>query len=203
MVPYLAHNGVKNFILIYRGNSAMEYMKHALRGLNANIHYINSDNIDALKLLKKKSKQNEGFISLELTGNGAVQEMALHLSSPHGKIFYYGFPQNDEKVFIPNTNIDIYSFLTGEAGVEQIYLNGVTAYRVMGRDNKSWKETIKMLKSDKHMRDYISEPLIMAGTTQDIGRLIGYLIQNGVRYYETPYGSRPAKFAVISEKLLD
>lgn len=202
MVPYFAKKGVKNFVLIYRGKSAMLYMKNALKNLNANLHYMHSDNIEALKLLKKKLQQNEGFVSLELTGNGAIQETALNFSSPYGKIFYYGLPQKGENVFIPGTDIDIYSFLTGEAGVEQISLNGVTAYRVMGRDNKSWEETIRILKTEKQLREFISESLIIAGTTKDIGSLVDYLIHNGVRYYEKPYGLRPAKFAVVNEKML-
>jgi len=71
----------------------------------------------------------------------------------------------------------------------------------MGRDNESWKETIKVLKTNEQLRKEIMKPLIMAGTTEDIGDLVNYLIKNGVRYNQEPYGPRPAKFAVISEKM--
>lgn len=70
----------------------------------------------------------------------------------------------------------------------------------MGRDNESWKETMEALKTNAQLRKEIMKPLIMAGTTENIGDLVDYLINNGVRYNQEPYGPRPAKFAVISEK---
>lgn len=42
------------------------------------------------------------------------------------------------------------------------------------------------------------KPPVMAGTTENIGELVKYLIDNGIRYNEQPYGPRPAKFAFIS-----
>jgi hypothetical protein len=43
----------------------------------------------------------------------------------------------------------------------------------------------------------------MAGSTKDIGTLIDYLIHNGVRYNEKPYGLRPVKFGIISDKFFN
>jgi len=42
----------------------------------------------------------------------------------------------------------------------------------------------------------------MAGTTENMGDLVEYLINSGVRYKQEPYGPRPAKFAVVSEKMM-
>ena len=202
MVPFFARKGVRNFVLLYRGRSAMMYMKHSLKDLDANIYYVHTDDHSELDRLKKKFRQEKGFVTVELTGNGAVQESLLHYASPRGKVFYYGLPQNGEKILIPGTDIDIFSFITGSAGIEQISLNGVTAYRVMGRDNRSWKESIDVLKEDRKLRNHILKPLIMAGTTENIGSLIDYLIHNGVRYDDPSFGPRPAKFAVVKENML-
>lgn len=38
---------------------------------------------------------------------------------------------------IPGTNIDIYTFVTGRAKVEELNLDGVKGIRVMGRDSES------------------------------------------------------------------
>ncbi|GAI23815.1 unnamed protein product, partial [marine sediment metagenome] len=122
--------------------------------------------------------------------------------SPKGKIFYYGLPQGGRKVIIPGTNIDIHTFVTGKAEIEELNLNGVKAIRVMGRDNESWKETIEALKISAQLRKEIMKPLVMAGTTENIGELVEYLINNGIRYKQEPYGLRPAKFAFISEKMI-
>ncbi|MBA7542092.1 hypothetical protein ES705_34408 [subsurface metagenome] len=46
------------------------------------------------------------------------------------------------------------------------------------------------------------KPLIMAGKTAHIGDLVNYLIKNGVRYNQKPYGPRPAKFAIVNEKMI-
>jgi len=202
MVPYLTKKGVKHFILLYRGKSAMIYMKHSLEGLDADIHYIQSDNHEELETLKRKLGQKNGFTTIELTGNSRIQETVLHYAHPRGTIFYYGLPQNGEKTFIPGTDIDISNFITGSAGIGQVSLNGVTAHRVMGRDNRSWEECIKVLKEDRQLRNHVLEPLIMAGTTKDIGNLVSYLIENGVRYDDPVYGPRPAKFAVVNENML-
>lgn len=102
---------------------------------------------------------------------------------------------------IPGTNVDIYTFVTGRAGIEELNLNGVKGIRVMGRDSKSWKETIEALKTNGQLRREIMKPLVMAGTTENIGDLVDYLINSGVRYNQEPYGPRPAKFAVVSEKM--
>lgn len=128
--------------------------------------------------------------------------MVKEYASPKGKIFYYGLPQGEKKVMIPGTNIDIHTFITGKAGVAELNLNGVKAVRVMGRDNNSWKETIKALKNNTQLRREIMKPLVMAGTTENIGELVGYLISDGVRYNQEPYEPRPAKFAVISKKMI-
>ncbi len=103
---------------------------------------------------------------------------------------------------IPGTNVDIYTFVTGRAKVEELNLDGVKGIRVMGRDNKSWKETVEALKTNGQLRKEIMKPLVMAGTTENIGDLVDYLIKSGVRYNQKPYGPRPAKFAVVSEKMM-
>jgi len=201
MVPYLASMGVKNFILIYRGRSAMMYMKKCVVDLGANFYFVNSEDYEKLNRLKKEFGQN-GFVSIELTGQEKVQRMVIDFASPKGKIFYYGLPAGEEKVMIPGTNIDIYTFVTGKAGIEELSLNGVKGYRVMGRDNESWKEAIEVLKTNGQLRKKIMKPLVMAGTTENIGGLVDYLIKCGVRYNQEPYGPRPAKFAVVSEKMM-
>ena len=203
MVPYLARKGVKNFILIYKVKPDMLYMKKHLEDLEAKFYFLNSENHEELKFLKKKLMQQNGFTTLELTGKNSVQELVLKYASPNGKIFYYGLPQKYEKVFIPGTEIDLNSFVTGEAGIEKLNLNGVSGVRVMGRDEKSWEKTIKVLKTDEKLRKFIMKPLIMAGTTENIGELTDYLISNGNRFNQKPYGMRPAKFAVISKKMLN
>ena len=114
-------------------------------------------------------------------------------ASPRGKIFYYGLPKREKLVYIPGTDIDIYSFITGKSGFNELHLNGVRAYGVMGRDNKTWDKTIEVLKTNKQLLEYIKKPLVLAGTTKNIGDLILYLIANGVRYKQKPYGPRPAK----------
>ena len=72
----------------------------------------------------------------------------------------------------------------------------------MGRDNESWGKTIEALKTNEKLRKEIMKPLVMAGTTENIGDLVDYLIENGVRYNQEPHGPRPAKFAVVSEKMM-
>ncbi len=201
MVPYFTSKGVKNFVLIYRGIPAMLYMKKCVNDLHANFYFVNSNDHEKLDQLKTELEQDDGFVTIELTGNSENQDTILKFASPRGKIFYYGLPEGGKKAYIPGTDIDIYSFITGKAGIEDMNLNGVTAFRVMGRDNETWDNTIKALKTDKQLREFIKKPLIMAGTTKNIGDLINYLIHNGVRYSQEPYGPRPAKFAVISEKM--
>jgi len=201
MVPYLASKGVKNFVLIYRGKPAMLYMKRCVMDLNANFHFVNSEDYENLSRLKKEFGQ-DGFISIELTGQEKVQKMVIDYASPRGKIFYYGLAEGEKKVMIPGTNIDIYAFVTGRAGIEELNLNGVKGIRVMGRDSESWKETVEALKTNGQLREEIMKPLVMAGTTKNIGDLADYLIKNGVRYNQEPYGPRPAKFAVVSEKMM-
>ena len=202
MVPYFATKGVKNFVLIYRGRPAMLYMKKCVEELHANFHFVNTDNHEKLDRLKTELKQEDGFVTIELTGSSENQDTVLKYASPRGKIFYYGLPDGGKKVYIPGTDIDIYSFVTGKAGIEELNLNGVTAVRVMGRDNETWDKTIKVLKTDGGLREFIKKPLIIAGTTKNIGDLINYLIHNGVRLNQKPYGPRPAKFAVVSEKMM-
>jgi len=202
MVPYFASKGVKNFVLIYRGKSAMMYMKRCVMDLDANFYFVNSDDQQQLNRLKEKLGQEGGFVSIELTGQEKLQKMVIEYASPKGKIFYYGLPQSGKKVMIPGTNIDIYTFVTGRAGIEELNLNGVKGIRVMGRDNESWEETVEALKTDGQLRKEIMKPLVMAGTTENMGDLVEYLINNGVRYKQEPYGPRPAKFAVVSEKMM-
>lgn len=202
MVPYFANKGVKNFVLIYRGKPAMMYMKRCVMDLHANFYFVTSDDQQELNLLKKELRQRDGFVSIELTGQEKLQKMVIEYASPKGKIFYYGLPQGGRKVIILGTNIDIHSFVTGKAGIEELNLNGVKATRVMGRDNESWKETIKALKINAQLRKEIMKPFVMAGTTENIGDLVEYLIDNGIRYNQQPYGPRPAKFAVVSEKMM-
>lgn len=202
MVPYFANKGVKNFVLIYRGKPAMMYMKRCIMDLDANFYFVTSDDQQELNLLKKELGQEDGFVSIELTGQEKLQRMVIEYASPRSKIFYYGLPQGGRKVIIPGTNIDIHTFVTGKAEIEELNLNGVKAIRVMGRDNESWKETIEALKIDAQLRKEIMKPLVMAGTTENIGDLVEYLNNNGVRYKQEPYGPRPAKFAFISEKMI-
>jgi len=201
MVPYFTSKGVKNFVLIYRGKPAMMYMKKCVIDLKANFYFVNSEDYEKLNQLKKELSQ-DGFISIELTGQEKIQRMVINYASPKGKIFYYGLPSGGEKVMIPGSDIDINTFVTGKAGIEELNLNGVKGIRVMGRDNESWKETMEVLKTNEQLRKKIMKPLIMAGTTENIGDLVDYLINNGVRYNQEPYGPRPAKFAVISEKMM-
>jgi len=199
MVPYFANKGVKNFVLVYRGKPAMMYMKRCVMDLDADFYFVNSEDQRELNLLKKGLGQEDGFVSIELTGQEKLQKRIIEYASPKGKIFYYGLPQGGRKVIIPGTNIDIHTFVTGKAEIEELNLNGVKAIRVMGRDNESWKETIEALKISAQLRKEIMKPLVMAGTTENIGELVEYLINNGVRYDQKPYGLRPAKFAVVSE----
>lgn len=203
MVPYLAKKGVKNFILVDSDEAAILYMKKHLHDLEINLFFLKSGSHEELIFLKKKLKQEDGFITLELTAENSLQELVLKYASPNGKVFYYGLPKNHEKVFIPGTEVDLYSFITGKAGIEKIDLNGVLCIRVMGRDNQSWGKTIEAIKSDEKLRKFIIDPLVIAGTTDNIGELIEYLIINGSRYEQDPYGKRPAKFAVISKKMLN
>lgn len=202
MVPYFTSRGVKNFVLIYRGKPAMMYMRRCVMDLDANFYFVNSDDYERLNRLKKELGQEDGFISIELTGQEKLQRMVIDYASPRGKIFYYGLPAGGKKVMIPGTNIDIYTFVTGRAGIKELNLNGVTGIRVMGRDNESWKETIEALKNNGQLRKEIMKPLVMAGTTENIGDLVDYLINRGVRYNQEPYGPRPAKFAIVSEKMM-
>ncbi len=67
MVPYFASKGVKNFVLIYRGKSAMMYMKRCTMDLDANFYFVNSEDYEKLNRLKKELGRDE-FISIELTG---------------------------------------------------------------------------------------------------------------------------------------
>lgn len=202
MVPYFANKGVKNFVLIYRGKPAMMYMKRCVMDLHANFYFVTSDDQQELNLLKKELTQKDGFVSIELTGQEKLQKMVIEYASPRSKIFYYSLPQGGKKVMIPGTNIDIHTFVTGKAGIEELNLNGVTGTRVMGRDNESWKETIDVLRINAQLREEIMRPLVMAGTTENIGDLVEYLTNNGVRYDQEPYGPRPAKFAFISGKMI-
>jgi len=201
MVPYFASRGVKNFVLIYRGKPAMMYMKRCVMDLDAKFYFVNSEDYKELNRLKKELGE-DGFVSIELTGQEKIQRMVIDYASPKGKIFYYGLPAGEKKVIIPGTSIDIYTFVTGRAGIEELNLNGVKGVRVMGRDNESWKGTIEALKTNEQLREEIMKPLVMAGTTENIGDLVDYLIKNGVRYNQEPYGPRPAKFAVVSEKMM-
>ena len=202
MVPYFANKGVKNLVLIYRGKPAMMYMKNCVRDLDANFYFVNSEDYEKLNRLKKELGQENGFVNIELTGQEKIQRMVIEYASPKGKIFYYGLPAGGKKVMIPGSNVDIYTFVTGRAGIEGLNLNGVKGIRVMGRDSESWKETIEALKTNGQLRKEIMKPLVMAGTTENIGDLVDYLINRGVRYNQEPYGPRPAKFAVVSEKMM-
>ena len=202
MVPYFANKGVKNFVLVYRGKPAMMYMKRCVMDLDADFYFVNSEDQRELNLLKKGLGQEDGFVSIELTGQEKLQKMLIEYASPKGKIFYYGLPPGGKKVMIPGTNIDIHTFVTGKTGIEELNLNGVKAIRVMGRDNESWKETIDALKISAQLRKEIMKPLVMAGTTENVGDLVEYLVNNGARYNQEPYGPRPAKFAFISEKMI-
>jgi threonine dehydrogenase-like Zn-dependent dehydrogenase len=203
MVPYLAKKGVKNFILMDSDEAAILYMKKHLHDLEINLFFLKPESHEELIFLKKKLKQEDGFITLELTAEKSLQQLVLKYASPNGKIFYYGLPKKHEKVFIPGTAVDLYSFITGKSGIEKINLNGVSGVRVMGRDKQSWEKTIKVIKNDENLRKFIIDPLVLAGTTENIGELIEYLIINGSRYQQYPYGNRPAKFAVINKKMLN
>ncbi|GAF68844.1 unnamed protein product [marine sediment metagenome] len=202
MVPYFASKGVKDFVLIYRGKPAMMYMKSCVVDLDASFCFVNCEDEPGLDRLRKELGQEDGFISIELTGQEKVQARVIDYASPRGKIFYYGLPAGKEKVMIPGTHMDIQAFVTGRAGVEELNLNGVKGIRVMGRDNESWKETIETLRTNGQVRKEIMKPLVMAGTTEYLGDLVEYLVNNGVRYGQQPYGLRPAKFAVIAEKMM-
>lgn len=202
MVPYFVTTGVKNFVLIYRGKPAMLYMKNITADLEAQFHFVHSDDDQRLRQLKNELGQQEGFISIELTGHEAIQEKVLKYASPHGKVFYYGLPGGTQKVMIPKTETDLFSFITGKAGVEKLDISGVSGVRVMGRDNESWETTLKVLKKDKALRTAVMKPFVLAGTTTDLGSLIEYLMKNGVRYDQEPYGLRPAKFGLLSEKMI-
>jgi len=203
MVPYFTSRGTRNFVLIYRGKPAMMYMKRCIMDLNAKFYFVNSEDQQELNLLRKELGQEEGFVSIELTGQEKIQKLVIEYASPKGRIFYYGLPQGEKKVMIPGTNIDISTFVTGKAGVEELDLNGVKAVRIMGRDDESWKETIKALKNNTQLRKEIMKPLVIAGTTENIEDLVDYLVENGVRYDQEPYGLRPAKFVVVSEKMME
>jgi len=201
MVPYLLEMGVKNFVLIYRGKSSMLYMRDFVKDFDADFYFVHTDDENQLARLKNLLGQKKGFVGLELTGHEEVQEKAIKYSSPGGKIFYYGLPSGGEKVYIPGTEIDIHSFITGETGIEEINLGGVRGIRVMGRDSQSWAKSIKVLKESPSIRKAIMKPLVFAGISACTGELVDYLMDYGVRYNESPYGERPAKFALISEKM--
>jgi len=202
VVPYFSGKGVKNFVLIYRGKPAMMYMKSCVIDLDANLYFVNSEDEQELNRLKKELGQEDGFVCIELTGQEKVQRRVVDYASPGGKIFYYGLPEAGKRIMIPGTNIDLYTFVTGRAGIEELDLNGVKGFRVMGRDSESWKETIERLKTNGQLRKRVMKPLVMAGTTENISDLVDYLINNGVRYDQDPYGPRPAKFAVLSERMV-
>ncbi|RLC35889.1 MAG: hypothetical protein DRH33_07880 [Candidatus Nealsonbacteria bacterium] len=160
MVPYFASKGTRNFVLIYRGKPAMRYMKRCVTDLDAHFYFVNSEDQKELDRLKRELGQEDGFVSIELTGEKKLQKMVIEYASPRGKIFYYGLPQGGKKVIIPSTNIDIHTFVTDRAGIEELSLNGVKATRVMGRDNESWKKTIDTLKTDAQLRKDIMKPLV-------------------------------------------
>ncbi|UCB46570.1 MAG: hypothetical protein JSV25_03875, partial [Spirochaetota bacterium] len=141
-------------------------------------------------------------ISIHLTGNSSIQDSAVKYAYPGGKIFYYGLPKGGKPVYIPGTEIDLFSFITGKSGSDGLSLNGIRAYSVMGRDNKTWDTAIQVLKCEKQLLEYIKKPLVLAGTTQNLGDLVLYLVSHGVRYNQKPYGPRPAKFALVSETLI-
>ena len=201
MVPYFSGKGVKNFVLVHRGKPAMMYMKSCMVDLDAHLYFVNSEDEQELNRLKKELGQEDGFVCIELTGQEKVQRKVVDYASPRGKIFYYGLPEAGKRIMIPGTNTDLYTFVTGRAGIEELDLNGVKGFRVMGRDSESWKETIERLKSNGQLRKKVMKPLVMAGTTENIGDLVDYLINNGVRYDQDPYGPRPAKFAILNEKM--
>jgi len=134
MVPYFASKGVKNFVLIYRGKPAMMYMKKCVIDLKANFYFVNSEDYEKLNQLKKELSR-DGFISIELTGQEKIQRMVINYASPKGKIFYYGLSSGGKKVMIPGSNIDINTFVTGRAGIEELNLNGVKGIRVMLLNN--------------------------------------------------------------------
>lgn len=202
MVPYFTILGVKNFVLIYRGKSSMLYMKECIKDLKARFYFIKHNEDKELERLKNELTQGKGFITIELTGNEIIQNNVLKYASREGKIFYYGLPGGGKNVFIPGTDIDIYSFITGKAGIDELNIGGITGIRVMGRDNESWDKTIEVLKAEEKLRNALMKPFVIAGTTRDIGDLVDYLINNGVRYEEEPYGIRPAKFAVVNDKIM-
>ncbi len=200
MIPYLIRLGVKNFVLVYRGESAMLYMKDHVAGLEADFYFVNKDDLALLDNLKRTLGQQNGFVSLELTGREETQLYALEYASPEGMIFYYGLP-GVNNVAIPGTKLDLYSFITGKYDMEEINLNGVRGIRVMGRDALSWEKCIDVLKNDSSLRKAVMKPLILAGNSSCTGELFEYLIEHGVRYNQEPYGKRPAKFALLSEKM--
>jgi threonine dehydrogenase-like Zn-dependent dehydrogenase len=202
MVPYLAHSGVKNFILIYKGTPAKLYMQEMVKSLDSKFFFVHSSDLESLNELKKSKTGDNGFVTIELTGSSSIQDSAVQYASPGGKIFYYGLPAGGKTVYIPGTEIDIFSFITGKSGFEQLSINGVKAYRVMGRNKKTWDTTIQVLKSDKQLLEYINKPLVLAGTTENLGNLVRYLISNGVRYNQKPYGPRPAKFALVNDEMM-
>ncbi len=201
IVPYLVMMGVRNFVLIYRGKSAMLYMKEFVKELDADFYFVHTYDQEHMDSLKNKLGQYNGFVTMELTGHKEVQRSAVKYASPRGKIFYYGLPDGSTKVFIPGTNIDIHSFITGNSGTEELNINGVKGIRVMGRDSRSWEKSIKAIKESPSLRKAIMKPFVFAGNTSCIGELVKYLLNYGVRYNENPYGARPAKFALVSEKM--
>lgn len=202
MSAYFSTKGVKNIILLDINDVSIHYMKKQSESLKAKFYLLNIKNHKKLILLKKKLRQENGFVNIDLTGNSNVIELILRYANPNGKIFFFGFPDNYKKTIIPGTNINLYYFLIGKIGIEWIKKDGIIGVRVIGRDNKAWEKTIKVLKKDKNLRRFILNYLVLAGSFKNIGKLIGYIKSNGSRYYQPPYGLRPAKFGVISERML-
>jgi threonine dehydrogenase-like Zn-dependent dehydrogenase len=79
MVPYFANEGVKDFVLVYRGKPAMMYMKGCVMDLDADFYFVNSEDQRELNLLKKGLGQEDGFVSIELTGQEKLEKMVGNL----------------------------------------------------------------------------------------------------------------------------
>jgi len=202
MASLLSTNGVKNIILIDKNAAGIAYMKDQLKSFNSRFYFLNIDEHTRLSELKEKLGQHRGFINIDLTGSIDVQKIILNHAHPSGTVFFFGLPDDHNKTNIPGTKINLFQFISGDLGKEKIGIGGIKGIRVMGRDDMSWEKTIETLKSNKTLRDFILKPLVLAGSTDNLGELLKYMRINGSRYRQEPYGYRPAKFGLLSKKII-
>jgi|GEM_PF-3528566 len=203
MSAYLSCKGVKNLILLDKNRANIRYMREQLKELNARFFLLDIEDHEMLVELKKRLRQEGGFINIDLTGDYSVLELNLKYAAPEGKVFFFGLPDNHKKTTIPGTKINLFDFLTGKAGINHVSINDVRGIGVMGRDNETWNKTIEVIKKDKSLRRFIMKPVVLAGSNKNIGQLIEYIKSNGSRFDQAPFGLRPGKFAVTSEKILE